>query len=177
MTHTNFRDVEKVLLTKESIQQTLRFLLAGAYQHDEPGITAVIKEIHSLCPTLLDDLLPFSESARSDEEEAGRSAISIIADELHRKPVAIGCIQKHVQLLRFPIWPGRISMGDPFNKSLYKAYELDYSEPNVSFPREIPMRWCQKFAFTDRYIFHTSSKIPSHCHCPMCIPFTLHIPP
>lgn len=63
---TNYRNLEKDLLTKESLRQTLRFILNNAYRHDEPLATTLIKDVSLQCPTLFYSILPKLEQISLD---------------------------------------------------------------------------------------------------------------
>ena len=137
-----------MLLIKEAIYQTLRFVLAGSFEQSEQPLTAKLKEIHAHCPTLLNSLLPFSEKDLDDENE---SRLAVEGDDAHERVVGMSCVQRNwVQGQGWPLWPGKLAVNDRFKVMLEKAYEIDYDEPNVILPRSHGLQWCQKLAFTDR---------------------------
>jgi hypothetical protein len=49
---TNHRNIERLMLRKESFRQTLRLLLLGAYTEEEPDTTAIVQELSRSCPSL-----------------------------------------------------------------------------------------------------------------------------
>ena len=162
VTQTNFRDVERVLLTKESIHQTLRFVLAGSFAQNEPDLTREITVIHARCPTLLNDLLPYSEAgedADEDDSPLPQSTMAAEGDESHKQPMAIGCLERShvVNVLQWPLRPGYLDANDPFSVQLQAAYDIDYQEPNVVLPRKAGLQWCHKFSFRDRSVSPTAS--------------------
>lgn len=63
---TNYRYPKKDLLTKESLRQTLRFILNNVYRHDELSATTLIKEVSIQCPTLFYSILPKLEQMSLD---------------------------------------------------------------------------------------------------------------
>ena len=139
MTQTNFRDVEQVISTKGSIYQTLRFILANSFTQIEPEPTKEITAIHVQCPSLLNDLLPYSETDEdAPDENAPQSTTSAEADNAHQKTTAIGCLERShvVNVLRLPMWPGYLDSNDPFSLLLQAAYHIDYYEPNGMLPRK-----------------------------------------
>lgn len=147
--HTNYRDVTKVLLSKEATYQTVRFALSGSFANSEKNLTSRLLTIHKHCPNLLDTLLPYSERTEDDQVD---SRLAVTDNTSHQKSVAIGCLQRsYVQSqLGWPLWPGRLVSTDPFAVMLRQAYEIDFQERNVTLARAHGIQWCQKLAFTDR---------------------------
>jgi len=44
--HTNHSNVERSLLNRENVQQTVRLLLAHAFQHSDPELTSLFTELY-----------------------------------------------------------------------------------------------------------------------------------
>src|ERR1700712_858531 len=66
---TNHRNVEMVLLRKESIRQTLRLLIASGFREDkDAAITQCLQELHLEIPSLFASLLPRSEQEAFKEK-------------------------------------------------------------------------------------------------------------
>ena len=153
MLHTNYRDVTKVLLHRESMFQTIRFILANSFALSEANVTARMVHIHRHCPTLLDALLPQSEKFE-DEQKQNESRLAVSGDASHENSVALSCLDRSYvrNEMKWPLWPGHLPFNDPFCVMLQEAYDIDYQEPNVSFVRGHGLQWCQKLAFTDRYV-------------------------
>lgn len=117
----------------------------------EPRLTEQISKIHMTCPTLLTDLLPYSELGTLEDND-GQNQMAIMGDTAHEKPLALTCLDRGYvrKELRWPLWPGELALNDPFSLLLQRAYETDYGEPNVVPPRRVALQWCQKLSFTDR---------------------------
>ncbi|KAL9035485.1 MAG: hypothetical protein Q9180_004837 [Flavoplaca navasiana] len=142
---TNKHDVVKPLLQKESLQQCLRFLLAGSYLEKDSAITNQVRWIHGQCPSLMRDLLPFSEQADESEE----AKVTTAGDEWHQEPLAIGCLQSsYIKRLGWPVKSAPMMEDEEFSLMLRKAYEVDYDEPYLTLPRA-RIQWCSKCSFLD----------------------------
>lgn len=94
---TNYRYLEKDLLTKESLRQTLRFILSNVYKYDEPIATTLIKIVSLQCPALFYSILPKSEQISlngsivkdNDEDEIG-----VVTNEQYYQPTVTRCIKQ-----------------------------------------------------------------------------------
>lgn len=162
--HTNHRDITKVLLRKESIHQTIRFTLAGAVENTEPSLTGKLRKIHSVCPTLLEKLLPISERDQNQDDMDNESRLSVPSDEQHEKPTALNCIDRtYVRELNWPLRIEDLPSDNAFVVMLEQAYHVDYNELNVTCPRGVTLQWCQKLSFTDRSVirYFLLSSFPS----------------
>ncbi|KAL9635849.1 MAG: hypothetical protein Q9204_002463 [Flavoplaca sp. TL-2023a] len=149
VTRTNKHDIVKTLLSQESFQQCLRFALAGSYLEKDSRLSDRLQWIHRECPSLLKNLLPQSEQKDSvSEEEEGR--ISIIGDDMHLEPLAIGCLKVSwvKKYLGWPIRSGPKMEDMGFAKMLQDAYLHEYNEPHVTLPNA-RLQWCSKMSFTD----------------------------
>lgn len=94
---TNYRYLEKDLLTKESLRQTLRFILNNAYRHDKPTATTLIKTVSLYCPTLFYSILSKSEQINlngSVVKDNDKDKISVVADEQYYQPTITRCIKQ-----------------------------------------------------------------------------------
>lgn len=81
---TNYRYLEKDLLTKESLRQTLRFILSNVYKHDKPTATTLIKTVSLQCPALFYSILPKSEQISLDGsviKDNDEDEIGVVANE------------------------------------------------------------------------------------------------
>lgn len=133
---------------QESLQQCLRFLLAGSYLENEPQLSERMERINKSCPSLLRDLLPYSE--QNDDAVDDEAKIEIVGDAAHEEPLAIGCVQasyvtKH---LRWPVRSAPKMEDKVFSQLLRDAYDQDYNEPNVTLPKT-RIQWCMRISFTD----------------------------
>lgn len=94
---TNFRDVERVLLGHENIQQTIRLVLENGFTATEPTLTQTMQNLWSDCPTLFNMIQQRSEQ-QSEEDDP---TLTIIGDNEHRKPMVLGCFQPKYWTLTF----------------------------------------------------------------------------
>ena len=61
MYFTNHQNVEKALLARENLQQTVRLILSNAFADRDPGLTKLLQRMHLKIPSLFESLLPKSE--------------------------------------------------------------------------------------------------------------------
>ncbi|KAI9748387.1 MAG: hypothetical protein M4579_007241 [Chaenotheca gracillima] len=148
VTHTNFRDVEKVLLHRENIQQTLRLCLNGSFANSDERATKTIQRLYRLCPTLLDSVLPISERYM----DVDQSCLDLQSDVDHIRPVATSCLARRfvADTLGLPLSAKKMELTDPFLKKLRLAYAKDYDLPHVVDLSRFPFQWCRQVCFTDR---------------------------
>ena len=125
---TNHSNVEKTMLLKENLGQTVRLLLMDGFKQAEPKATQMIKEIHSCCPSLFTTLLPRSEQMQLDDDSESR--LSVVQDRYHLQPKAIGCLEPKYcrEVLKLPTRSSEDSavMSEPFKAALREAYQSDY---------------------------------------------------
>lgn len=129
---TNYRYLEKDLLTKENLRQTLRFLLADSIGNSIA--IQLVKDLYSQYPALFTTLLPRSEqglatNANDDNDELE----GIVADDTHSNPSATGCIKSLYILntLRLPTRTTTLLQYPQFARALTTAYRHDYSMPSI----------------------------------------------
>jgi hypothetical protein len=156
--NTNHSNVERVLLSKENLRQTVRLLLANAFlfDHAEQEITLVFQELYQECPTLFDTILPRSEQGNFDEEVAGDSLLSTLSTTNHINPSAIGRYNSKYcrDILQVPI--RSCAMDESFKTELRRAYELDYQMSGMYHFGTAVIQWCHKFSFMSRYVVFSS---------------------
>lgn len=148
--HTNFRDVEKSLLLKESLQQTICFLRLEAFIDTDPDLTAAVQDIAKLCPKLLMSVSPPSD-LQDGAVYVEESEIEIAPDEHHANPRALVCIPSKFarDVLHLPICPSTLPLASSFARLLREAFARDYNSPNIFSFGTIPLQWCQKLSFMD----------------------------
>jgi len=155
---TNHRNVEKMLLSHESLQQSLRLILMDAYDSEEPKITSLVKSLYRKCPTLFNTLLPRSEqkSLRSQvEEDEEEDSMSLESDDHHRHVTATGCLSATYckNVLQVPTCSSDSAlMTSSFESQLREALARDYRIPAVMHFGNNRFQWCKKVSFTTRYI-------------------------
>ncbi|KAI9749068.1 MAG: hypothetical protein M4579_007019 [Chaenotheca gracillima] len=146
---SNHKNPEKMLLGRECLQQTIRFLLAGSHTLTEPDLTSQMRRLHQACPNVFRSILPPSEYMWEDADE---SSIPLFADNEHLDPAAQGCISMKFarETLGLPIRMTLDNISDTFARSLIQAYALDYNMPFAVELGRLPLQWCKKLSFTDR---------------------------
>lgn len=146
--NTNFSNVERHLLTRESLQQTSRLILLDAYQTSEPKLTATFKDLYDTCPGLFESLLPRSEQLELQVEDDEPSQ-TILQDANHLKPSVFSRLKPMYcrNELGLPI---RSSAFLPvFRTRLRNAYGNDYNLPNIVHFGTRGLTWCKKLGFMD----------------------------
>ena len=146
MTQTNHQDVEKVLLQQENLQLTLHLLADGGFKLSDPGITEVIQELCTSCPTMFKCLLHSVEDATLDETNLGTD---IIKSHTHQSPLTFSwLVQAYVQdTLNLPVHLAKMDVWDHFATMLCKVYNEEYNMPNVSGLGNIIMAYYEKISF------------------------------
>lgn len=164
--NTNFSNVERHLLLRESLQQTARLILLEAYRSSEPELTATFKDLYDTCPTLFESLLPRSEQLELEDEES-KTLRSILEDTHHVKPTAISRLKPTYcrDELGLPIRSSTLTA--EFKHYLQQAYADDYNLPNIVHLGNKALVWCKKLAFMDkrteqRLIFRCGDVIQYH---------------
>lgn len=155
--HTNHSNVELALLNRKNVQQTVRLLLAKAFEHSNPDLTLVFNELYRECPSLFEQVLPRSEVADYvnlleegfDDDEL---KLKLPEDSTQYRPAAITCIQpKYAKdTLQLPTRPSQMS--DNFRKLYTKAFKDDYGMTDIVEFGKAVVRWSKKVAFDDRYV-------------------------
>ena len=133
---TNHSNVEKIMLLKENLGQTIRLLLMGGFRHTEPEATKMIKDIQKSCPSLFTTLLPRSEQMQLEEDDP-ESRLSTVQDDDHLQPKAIGCLEPKYcrEILKLPTRSSENEniMSTLFQIALREAYAFDYQVSEFLF--------------------------------------------
>lgn len=91
---TNYRNLEKDLLLKENLRQSLRFLLVGSF--DDKLATTLVKDLYTQCPALFSTLLLYLEAiSLTKAEEAvndNNKLEGLEADASYISPSTTRCI-------------------------------------------------------------------------------------
>ena len=127
-------------------------LLGRAFASTEPALTEMILRIHRACPKLLNSLLPRSEHYLGNPD-ADEMYLSILGTPEQESPRAFSCISRTYaeRKLRLPLWPHKLPQDDLFLEQLREAYGQDYGMDSFVEWGRMPLQWCQKFSFTDRF--------------------------
>jgi len=89
MYYTNHVNVERILLTRENLQQICRLLLLNSFIISDSKLTQTMQSLCHDCSTLFDSLMSRSEK-KDDQDEA---YLSIIDDQTHSKVTVIDRLQ------------------------------------------------------------------------------------
>lgn len=164
--NTNFSNVERHLLMRESLQQTTRLILLDAYQSLEPELTATFKDLYDTCPTLFESLLPRSEQLELESEET-EAFQSILGDTHHLKPRVMSRLKPTYcrDELGLPIRSSALTA--VFKHHFRTAYADDYGLPNIVQFGTKGLVWCKKLGFMDkateqRLVFNCGDVIQYH---------------
>jgi hypothetical protein len=145
---TNHRNIERLMLRKESFRQTLRLLLLGAYTEEEPDTTAIVQELSRSCPSLFETLLPRSEIESQILEDDDES-LAVLDDEWHKRVKVTGRLQPTYvrNVLHLPSRASKIPQ--PLRLALTQAFHNDFEMPNERIFGSGPLQWCKKVSFFD----------------------------
>ena len=152
---TNHRRVEKELLSKENMRQTLRLVLADAFD-DEPQLTTFMHELYAQCPSLFSAILPKSEQsndAHGENEDEDDDYTQVMPDAKHIQPTVLGCIQGKYCRDTLGLPTRNINMKAVFSKALTESYGRDYGMPHIISFSNSTFQWCKKVSFTDPLVF------------------------
>ena len=154
--HTNHRAPEKHLLQHECLEQSLRFILLGAWQTSDPVVTAQVRRIHNDCGLLFSSLMGPEWEAK-DEAQAGMTAepltneSSIVADTYHQNPAVVGRVISHTAArLGLPVKEDDMEKicHAGFYARFREAYCRDYEKTGVTIYGKKPLKWWNKVSFT-----------------------------
>ncbi len=145
MYYTNHVNVERILLTRENLQQICRLLLLNSFIISDSKLTQTMQSLCHDCSTLFDSLMSRSEK-KDDQDEA---YLSIIDDQTHSKVTVIDRLQiYHCKwILKLSIW--FLKLFKTNRKNLRKTYETDYQMSEILHFDQKSISWCKKLSFTD----------------------------
>ena len=148
---TNFSNVERLLLQKEALKQTLRLILGDGYSSSEPNLTPFLQNLRTACPSLFEALLPRSEQLNTSGDPLidNEAYLAIQGDDSHRDPTVIGRVQPTYgrNKLGLATRPSQFDTGQ--RERLTAAYAREYGRPNVNSFGTAPLFWCKRFSFYD----------------------------
>jgi hypothetical protein len=151
--NTNHTNIEKALLGRENMQQTVRILLNNGMQDTDAELSAVFQELQEQCPTLFDTLLPRSEQ-NVDRPVIDEEEVQFISSNMHRRPTATGYIPSSFirTTLKLPVRISDLDKNEHFSSLLTTAYMDSYKHKNVEEFGSKWLSWFKKVGFTDRYV-------------------------
>lgn len=156
---TNHRNVERALLQRENVQQTVRLILANAFRRTDRELTELFYELYTECPSIFDPVLPLSErlgleAVLTEDYYTGddESELRLDSDDTHIHPAALGRIAPGYagDVMKLPLRSR--GMSDSFRRLLRASYHTDYSMPNIFEFGKVAIQWSKKFAFDDRCV-------------------------
>jgi hypothetical protein len=161
---TNKRDIEKVLLQRESLRRTLLLLIEGAFAENDPDLSARVLVMYNQCPLVFDYYLQLSDPMTddfddpddpddSDDSDAEPEPEEFISLHSHgsicpRSFIASRDVQEKFHI---PLRLYKLPIRHPFSQSLRDAYKADYDRPNIGNLGKNPTKWCRKVSFIIRY--------------------------
>lgn len=148
---SNFSNVERHLLGRENMQQTLRLIILGSFEQSESVLTVQIRRLHAKCPALFESLLPKSE--RQEDETNDEDFLHIQSDIIHSRPLGLHRLQPKYchQVLDLPTRSPMLHQYNRLRNQLRLAYEKDYEMHSIYEFGTAPIMWCKKLSFHDRY--------------------------
>jgi hypothetical protein len=159
---TNHQNVEKALLARENLRQSIRLILSNAFADEEPQLTALFLEMYADIPSLFDSLLPRSEtevykSTNIELQDEGEASFNNLctkvegddAEPNHIEPAVIGRIQAKYCKEKWDLPVRSSEMKPEFQSRLGKAYR-DYGMKNIISFGVGGIQWVKKLAFDDR---------------------------
>ena len=144
---TNHQEVEYRLLLRFNLQQSVRFLLAGAFAQSEPRLTAQVKRVYNKCPQIFSSICSRADRV-TDFEQAEPS---IQGDDNHLSP----CVFKRLSRVQSSALGLPHRFDEPLSDrwllvALRNAYDHDYRIPSAVSLGDFPARWFQQISFTER---------------------------
>lgn len=156
--------MEASLLGRESLQSTVRLILANGYAVSHPDLTYLLKSINQAVPTLFDTLMPRSEQQTFSEDleisgtlddELDMPIYESIQRVQHLKIKAVGQLQDaHCKKIGLPTRSSQ--MNTNFHRRLISTYG-DYQLPRLFDFGNGRLRYCKQMSFTDRNTEHRIS--------------------
>ena len=155
--YTNHSNIEKIMLLRENLRQTMRLFLLNDFANAKSETTALIKNIHQRCFSLFFTLLSRSKQMLFENDDSD-SRFSIIENVKHFQSIVIDCLAfkycRNVLKLFTRSFENEKIMSKSFKSSFVYDYQNDYAIFNVMHFGTIAIQWCKKFAFTDPQTKH-----------------------
>lgn len=161
---TNYSNVEKQLLMKMNISETVRLGLRNAFKHDDPELTDVLQQLYAQCPVTLGGILSRSDKQELDDADADadqhEAVIEAAANDNHINPRVINRILPREMTAvthavnrgnRLPT-KGNTDMEFSFKVLIREAYEKEYGK-NPGWPsifEDKPLQYARKFGFVNK---------------------------
>lgn len=129
ITHTNHRNVEKVLLSMKNVQQTIHFVLNESFEKLNLKLITNLRALYEKCSTVFRSILLRSDQIFMIE----KSNIFILKDSRHLKSAALQCISWNYvrDELSLLIRLHHLFNHDSFLMFLRDAYSIDYDMHHV----------------------------------------------
>ena len=130
--YTNHFNIEKTMLLRENLRQTVRLLLLNGFAYTEPKATQLIKNIHQSCSSFFMILLPRSEQMLLEQNDSDFRMSAIFEDDQHFQSHAIGCLEPKYcrNILKLSTRSSK-TMSRNFKTALKLVYRYDYAIFNL----------------------------------------------
>ena len=134
--YTNHSNIEKTMLLRENLRQTVRLFLLNGFAYTEPKIIQLIKNIHQHCSSLFITLLPRSKQMLFENDDSdSRLSKNIVENDEHFQFNVIGCLElkycRNVLKLSTRSSENVQMMPRSFKTALAFVYQKDYAIPNL----------------------------------------------
>jgi hypothetical protein len=155
---SNFKHPELFLLEREQLQQTVRLVLADAFDVDDFESHEAMRRVQETCPTLFKLLIPKSDLALGGfEDEDGDASDEVI--QVGEGQSAVKTIGRVVNQHVTSVWKLPIratNMPEAFRAAMREVYQRDLKQNVTHFRGHL--QYFNKFAYTDRSII-----VPINC--------------
>ena len=156
--YTNHSNIEKTMLFRKNLRQTIRLLLLDEFAITESKIIRLIKNIHQNCSFLFMTLLFRSEQMFFEQNDLDSRFSAIFENDHHLQSHAIDRLKsKYCQnILKLSTRSSKNMevMSKNFKSALRYVYDKDYAIFNVLHFDIAVIQWCKKLAFTDSKTEH-----------------------
>jgi hypothetical protein len=146
------------LFSRERVKQSIRLGFAGAWNHEYPELRAMLDQIETNCPHLMQSFVPRHERGMSDTTDGTEAEAEVVArileDRHHinvRASLRSFTLNKTSNFLRLTasINLRRQSITSRFISQLSDAFAQDYHIDNIMDFESRQLQWRSRFAWTD----------------------------
>ena len=128
MYYINHSNIEKTMLLRENLDQTVRLLLQNDFAQVESEVTQLIKNVYNSCSSLFSTLL--SRSKQMQLEDDSKSRVTIVQDVNHLQFKIIDCLKSRYCRERLQLSTrsskNTAVMSRSFKATLRAVYARDY---------------------------------------------------
>ena len=148
---SNFQHPELFLLEREQLQQTIRLVLADAFNEDDFESHEIIRRVQETCPALFELLVPRSDLTLGGFEDEDEDADDEVGED-QSAVKAIGRVtSEYVTFVwKLPTKATTESMPKAFRAAMREVYQQDFGQNVTHFRGQL--HYFNKFAYTDRFV-------------------------